>query len=74
MTGAGAEPRLFKLVETTEQLSSARTVEDVAAVVRSRAREISGDDGMTFILRGGARRQVRQTPASSARRRSSDKD
>lgn len=54
MTGAGAEPRLFKLVETIEQLSSARTVEDVAAVVRSRAREISGADGVTFILRDGA--------------------
>lgn len=74
MNGAGAEPRLFKLVETIEQLSSARTLEDVAAVVRYRAREISGADGVTFILRDGAWRQVRKTPASSARRRSSDRD
>lgn len=44
---------LFTLVETIEQLSAARTIEDVAGVVRSRAREISGADGVTFVLRDG---------------------
>ncbi|MBP7705329.1 MAG: GAF domain-containing protein [Caulobacter sp.] len=45
---------LFTLVETIEQLSFARRIEDVAAVVRTRAREISGADGVTFVLRDGA--------------------
>lgn len=41
------------LVETIEQLSSARTVEEVAAVIRSTARAISGADGVTFVVRDG---------------------
>jgi two-component sensor histidine kinase len=45
---------LLTLVETIEQLSAARTVEDVAAVIRSQARAISGADGVTFVLRDGA--------------------
>lgn len=49
----GHDPHLFTLVETIEQLSSARTVEDVAAVVRSKARAISGADGVSFVLRDG---------------------
>lgn len=44
---------LFLLVETIENLSSARTVEDVAAVVRSAARAISGADGVSFVVRDG---------------------
>ena len=49
--GAQRETALFTLVDAIEQLSSARTVEDVAAVVRSAARRIAGADGVTFVLR-----------------------
>jgi two-component sensor histidine kinase len=42
---------LVTLVETIERLSSARTVDEIAAVVRSAARRISGADGVTFVLR-----------------------
>ena len=52
-SATGRNPYLFTLVETIEQLSSARTVEEVAAVVRRKAREISGADGVTFVLRDG---------------------
>lgn len=48
--GVDAAP-LFRLVETIEQLSEARTIEAVAAVVRSAARRISGADGVCFVLR-----------------------
>lgn len=46
-----AEAPLFDLVDTIEQLSGARTVEEVAAIVRTAARRISGADGVTFVLR-----------------------
>jgi len=46
----GSDP-LFTLVETIEELSAARTVEEVAAVVRSAARRITGADGIAFVLR-----------------------
>ena len=42
---------LFTLVEMIEDLSSARTVEQVAAVVRSTARRITGADGVAFVVR-----------------------
>lgn len=42
---------LFTLVETIEDLSAARTVDQVAAVVRSAARRITGADGVAFVLR-----------------------
>lgn len=44
---------LVLLVETVEQLSSARTIEDVAAVIRTTARAISGADGVTFVVKDG---------------------
>ena len=53
---AGAESddeTLSLLVETIEQLSLARTVEDIASVVLSAARRLSGADGVTFVLREG---------------------
>src|ERR1700760_479271 len=46
---------LFGLVEIIEQLAGARTVEDVAAIVRGAARRISGADGVSFVLRDGER-------------------
>lgn len=42
---------LFTLVETIEDLSTARTVDQIAAVVRSAARRITGADGVAFVLR-----------------------
>ena len=42
---------LFTLVETIEDLSAARTIDQVAAVVRSAARRITGADGVAFVLR-----------------------
>lgn len=55
MTGTALEASspLATLVEAIEQLSTARTVQDVATVVRSRARTISGADGITVVLRDG---------------------
>lgn len=44
---------LITLVETIEALSATRSIEDVAAVVRSAARRISGADGVCFVLRDG---------------------
>lgn len=44
---------LFTLVETIEALSAARTVDQVATVVRSAARRITGADGVAFVLRDG---------------------
>ena len=41
------------LVEAVEALSLARTVDQVAAVIRSAARRISAADGVTFVLRDG---------------------
>lgn len=46
---------LFLLVDMMERLSSARTIEDVAAVIRSAARAICGADGVTFVARDGGR-------------------
>ncbi len=44
---------LITLIETIEALSSTRTIEDIAAVVRSAARRISEADGVCFVLRDG---------------------
>lgn len=46
-----ARDDLLTLVEMIEDLSSARTVNEVAAVVRSAARRITGADGVAFVLR-----------------------
>jgi two-component sensor histidine kinase len=51
----GLEAPLFELVEVIERLASARTIEDVAAIVRSTARRISGADGVTFVLNDDGR-------------------
>jgi len=52
---ADLDPRdpVFTLVEMIEALSAARTIEDIAAVVRTSARRASGADGVTFVLRDG---------------------
>lgn len=55
MEGAvdAARNPLVMLVETIEALSMARTVDQVAAVVRSAARRLVGADGVAFVLRDG---------------------
>jgi len=49
--GHAAPDPLLTLVETIEDLSAARTIDQVAAVVRSAARRITGADGVAFVLR-----------------------
>jgi len=51
--GAGSSDPLFTLMETIEDLSLARTVDQVAVVIRSAARRITGADGVAFVLRDG---------------------
>lgn len=43
------------LVDTVEKLSTARSVEDIAVVVRSAARRLSGAQGVTVVVRDGDR-------------------
>ena len=43
------------IVEATDALSQARSVEDIAAVVRSAARRLSGADGVSVVVRDGDR-------------------
>lgn len=45
--------RWMLLAEAIEQLSLARSLGDVAAVIRGTARQLSGADGVTFVLREG---------------------
>ena len=44
---------VFALVEVIEALSGARSIEQIAEIVRTRARLLSGADGVTFVLREG---------------------
>lgn len=44
---------VFVLVEIIEALSAARTIQEIAAIVRTRARRLTGADGVTFVLRDG---------------------
>jgi len=46
---------LHRLVKAVKDLSMARTLEQIAVVVRSAARELNGADGATFVLRDGDR-------------------
>ncbi|MFO1013725.1 MAG: HWE histidine kinase domain-containing protein [Caulobacteraceae bacterium] len=47
----GIDGPLLTLVETIEALSQARSVDQIAAIVRSAARRITGADGVAFVLR-----------------------
>lgn len=51
LSGGPPETALLTLVETIEALSGAKSIDDVASVVRSSARRISGADGVAFVLR-----------------------
>lgn len=42
-----------RLVQAVQDLSMSRSLDDVIAVVRSAARELTGSDGATFVLRDG---------------------
>jgi GAF domain-containing protein len=42
-----------RLAEAIEQLSAARALDDVTRIVRTTARDLSGADGVTFVLRQG---------------------
>jgi signal transduction histidine kinase len=59
MSGAGATPSfsylrsMERLVEVVRQLSAVRDLDAVMAVVRSAARDLTGADGATFVLRDG---------------------
>ena len=44
---------MWRLIEAVQQLSLARTLEQIMAIVRTAARELSGADGATFVLRDG---------------------
>ncbi len=45
--------RAMRLVEVVQALSAVRTIESIVDIVRQAARELSGADGATFILRDG---------------------
>ena len=47
------EPDGSSLTDVVRALADARTVDDVAALVRSVARQLTGADGATFVLREG---------------------
>jgi len=42
------------LIDVSQKLSHARTLEDVTSITRKAAREICGADGATFILKEGS--------------------
>ncbi|MBX3738904.1 MAG: HAMP domain-containing histidine kinase [Candidatus Didemnitutus sp.] len=44
---------LSRLVSAVQALSQARTIEDIREIVRHAARELTGADGATFVLRDG---------------------
>jgi signal transduction histidine kinase len=45
------ERRLGRLLTAVQELSLARSLDDVMAIVRTAARELTGADGATFVLR-----------------------
>ena len=45
---------LMRLVEVVQELSLARDMDRIMAIVRRAARELTGADGATFVLRDGA--------------------
>lgn len=52
---ASAETALTALLGAVQELSLARTVEDVQKIVRVTARQLAAADGATFVLRDGDR-------------------
>jgi signal transduction histidine kinase len=54
-TGSRREWRLARLLAAVQDLSMTRSLDGVQAIVRSAARELTGADGATFVLRDGDR-------------------
>jgi len=54
-SAVSAEDALASLLGAVQELSLARGIEDVQRVVRVAARELTGADGATFVLRDGDR-------------------
>lgn len=50
----GQSGRVERLVQVVQEVSAARVLERVQEIVRSAARELTGADGATFVLRDGA--------------------
>ena len=48
-----ADPQALRLIRVVQELSMARDVDRVAEIVRRAARELTGADGATFVLRDG---------------------
>ncbi|PKM25419.1 MAG: diguanylate cyclase [Gammaproteobacteria bacterium HGW-Gammaproteobacteria-12] len=48
-----ADPKALRLIRVVQELSMAKDVDRVAEIVRSAARELTGADGATFVLRDG---------------------
>jgi diguanylate cyclase (GGDEF)-like protein len=48
-----ADPQALRLIRVVQELSMARDVDRVAEIVRGAARELTGADGATFVLRDG---------------------
>lgn len=46
-------PRVNLLVDTVQKLSLARSLDDIMLIVRHTARELTGADGASFVLRDG---------------------
>jgi len=53
MISGALTPATERLIEVVQQLSLARKLETVQAIVRRAARELTGADGATFVLRDG---------------------
>jgi signal transduction histidine kinase len=52
-TGESYLRGLERLLAVVQELSLARTLDDISVIVRSAARELAGADGATFVLREG---------------------
>jgi putative two-component system response regulator len=52
---SGQDESARDLVATVQQLSLARSVPEIQAIVRTAARRLTGADGATFVLRAGTR-------------------
>ncbi|QKE63644.1 diguanylate cyclase [Aquipseudomonas campi] len=60
-----ADKHALHLIRVVQELSMARDVDSVAEIVRHAARELSGADGATFVLRDGDRCFYRDEDAIS---------
>lgn len=50
---SASSSRVARLVQVVQEVSAARVLERVQEIVRSAARELTGSDGATFVLRDG---------------------